>query len=44
MIFLDTDIFTLLVSGHDRVAARFAAATEDVAVPRRQPPEGVATR
>jgi tRNA(fMet)-specific endonuclease VapC len=32
MIFLDTDTFSLIASGHPRVAARLAAATEEVAI------------
>jgi tRNA(fMet)-specific endonuclease VapC len=32
MILLDTDIFTLLTARHPRVEARFAAATEEVAI------------
>jgi tRNA(fMet)-specific endonuclease VapC len=32
MIVLDTDTFTLMSLGHPRVAARFAAATDDVAI------------
>lgn len=32
MILLDSDIFTLLTSGHLRVAARIAAATDKVAI------------
>ncbi|HTU21676.1 MAG TPA: type II toxin-antitoxin system VapC family toxin [Gemmataceae bacterium] len=32
MILLDTDSFTLLTSRHPRVVARFAAATEEVAI------------
>jgi tRNA(fMet)-specific endonuclease VapC len=32
MIVLDTDTFSLLVADHSRVAARFRAATEEVAI------------
>lgn len=32
MTLLDTDIFSMLVAGHARVAARFTAATDDVTI------------